>query len=84
MYDIVSDLSDISVKLDRINAVIGNLCSDYFGSTFEWHDKQSYRSLLCGYDEASNFVFIAHDYLYQVRGDVNQLMDSIERKSKGN
>ena len=82
MFNIVLALDDISVKLDRIDALVNNLCSDYFAYNAEWHGKQSYNSLLGGYEQAGIFASIANDYLCQVEKDINQLAESIMIKLK--
>ncbi|MBQ7371048.1 MAG: hypothetical protein IJW67_04065 [Blautia sp.] len=82
LIDICSDLEDISVTLDRANAVADNLCANYFGYNAEWHRKDNGMSLLIDYEESRNFAEIVSDYVYRAKEQINRLIDGIEVEAK--
>lgn len=82
LFKVSGDLDDLDVMLEKIVVLLNNLDQNYFVDSKEDHEANNALFLLHNYDEARNFVGIAHDYAYDAKELVEQINDSIDLKSE--
>lgn len=79
LLSISNELLDLSVMLERAQAITRNLVADYFGDRKEVHEKNGGHNLVYHYDDARIFTGIANDYVFEALHFVYELMDKIDK-----
>lgn len=82
LFKVSGELDDLDVMLEKIAVLLNNLDQNYFADSKEVHEANNALFLLHDYDEARNFVGMAHDYAYEAKELVKQINDAIDLKSE--